>query len=71
MRQHPPSQPSVAPVTGNPRSVWEQINKFGTYEVQDTQNSGASSPAIGTGLPKTEVSRHRNEKTTERRRKKR
>jgi len=39
--------PSNLPVFGEPVDVWEQINKYGTYEVQDTTDTDNTFPAIG------------------------
>ena len=39
--------PSSLPVNGEPVDVWDQINKYGTYEVQDTTDTDNTFPAIG------------------------
>ena len=45
---HPDSgDPSVQPVPGEPIDVWDQINKYGTYEVQDTTDTDNVFPTIG------------------------
>ena len=35
------------PVFGEPVDVWDQINKYGTYEVQDTTDTDNVFPTIG------------------------
>ena len=37
----------VAPVFGEPIDAWEQVNKYGTYEVQDTVDTDNVFPTIG------------------------
>ena len=37
----------VNPVPGEPVDVWDQINKYGTYEIQDTTNTDNVFPTIG------------------------
>ena len=37
----------IIPVFGEPIDVWEQINKYGTYEVQDTTDTDNVFPTIG------------------------
>ena len=37
----------VYPVPGEPVDVWDQINKYGTYEVQDTTDTDNVFPTIG------------------------
>ncbi len=39
--------PFVEPIHGEPVDVWDQINKYGTYEVQDTTNTDNVFPTIG------------------------
>ncbi len=43
----PFSDPSAQPVNGEPVDVWDQINKYGTYEVQDTTDTDNVFPTIG------------------------
>ena len=38
---------AVNPVLGEPVDVWDQVNKYGTYEVQDTTNTDNVFPTIG------------------------
>lgn len=40
------------PVMGQPESCFELINKYGTYEIQPTADSGNKYPAISQGLSK-------------------
>ena len=53
MNEKPPvspnNTPSVHPVPGEPADVWEQINKYGTYECQDTTDTDNVFPLIGPG----------------------
>ena len=37
----------TAPILGEPTDVWEQVNKYGTYEVQDTVDTENAFPCIG------------------------
>ena len=43
----PLPDPSAEPIHGEPVDVWDQINKYGTYEVQDTTNTDNVFPTIG------------------------
>ena len=42
-----PDETAVIPVLGEPTDVWEQVNKYGTYEVQDTMETDNAFPCIG------------------------
>ena len=42
-----PDETAVIPVLGEPTDVWEQVNKYGTYEVQDTTDTDNVFPTIG------------------------
>ncbi len=42
--------PSSTPVDGEPTDSWELINKYGTYEVQDTADTDNTFPTIAQGL---------------------
>lgn len=44
---HPDDALPLYPVSDQPVDVWEQINKYGTYEVQDTTDTENAFPAIG------------------------
>ena len=37
----------ACPVPGEPVDVWDQVNKYGTYEVQDTTDTDNVFPCIG------------------------
>ncbi len=39
--------PSTASVSGTPTDVWEQLNKYGHCEVQDTTDTENPFPQIG------------------------
>ena len=41
------ASPSVTPVPGEPVDVWDQVNKYGTYQVQDTTATDNVFPTIG------------------------
>ena len=43
---------SIKPVMDQPESVAEQINKYGTYNIQTTADSGNRFPAIAQGFPR-------------------
>jgi hypothetical protein len=43
----PVPTPPAEPVHGEPVDVWDQINKYGTYEVQDTTDTDNTFPTIG------------------------
>lgn len=47
--------PSTFYNDGQPQNAFEQVNFYGTYEIQPTQNSTNTYPAIGQGLNKKEV----------------
>ena len=42
-----PHPEDIPPVLGEPADVWEQVNKYGTYEVQDTVETDNAFPCIG------------------------
>ena len=44
---HPDEEIAVRPVLGEPVDVWDQVNKYGTYEVQDTTDTDNTFPTIG------------------------
>ena len=44
---HPDEEIAVRPVLGEPVDVWDQVNKYGTYEVQDTTDTDNVFPTIG------------------------
>ena len=39
---------------GQPETVYDMLNKYGTYEIQPTNDSGHDFPKIAQGLPKEE-----------------
>ncbi len=46
-------EPSSTPVSGQPETAFELINKYGTYEIQPTNDSENRFPEIAQGLPKS------------------
>ena len=44
---HPNEEIAATPVLGEPVDVWEQVNKYGTYEVQDTVDTDNVFPTLG------------------------
>ena len=44
--------PSSNSIQGQPQNVFELINKYGTYNIQPTDDSDNSFPKIAQGLPK-------------------
>lgn len=65
-----PADTSVTPVLGEPIDSWDQVNKYGTYEIQDTTDTDNTFPAIGPyqkeptlPLPDTVPDKHRPNKT--------
>ncbi len=42
----------------DPETVFEQINKYGTYEIQPTAATEHSFPKIAQGLPKQKHRKH-------------
>ncbi|MBQ7596934.1 MAG: hypothetical protein IJU45_09745 [Clostridia bacterium] len=51
-KQYDEGEYSLLKPSGEPESVTELLNKYGTYEVQDTADTGNEFPAIAQGLPK-------------------
>ncbi|MBQ6798146.1 MAG: hypothetical protein IJP11_02795 [Oscillospiraceae bacterium] len=49
--------PTVQQIIGQPDSCWEMVNRWGTYEVQATQDTDNMFPAIAQGYP-TEAKKH-------------
>ncbi len=47
---------SATPVLSQPKTCFEQINKYGTYEIQPTTDSDNKYPEIAQGLPKSRKS---------------
>lgn len=50
---------SSTPVFGQPDDAFEQINKYGTYQIQPTAETENDYPAIAQGLPEKEKKKHR------------
>ena len=48
------SEYSLIKPSGEPGNVTELLNKYGTYEVQDTADTDNEFPAIAQGLPQSE-----------------
>lgn len=46
---------SSLPLGTNPENCFEQINTYGTYEIQPTCNTDNDFPAISQGLPSKEI----------------
>ena len=46
------SAPSAIAVQGNPETAFELINKYGTYNIQPTNDSGNAFPKIAQGISK-------------------
>ena len=42
-----PLPDDILPVLGEPTDVWDQVNKYGTYQVQDTVDTDNTFPTIG------------------------
>lgn len=45
---------SAEAIMSQPRDCFELINKYGTYEIQPTNDSDQDFPKIAQGLPKAE-----------------
>lgn len=45
---------SSIPIEGQPKTSFDIINKYGTYEIQPTSDAGNDFPTIAQGLPKGE-----------------
>lgn len=50
--------PSVEPVMDHPTTALEQINKYGTYNIQPTADTDNEFPMIAQGLPSTDAHAH-------------
>ena len=51
--KHRHTTPSSEPVMGQPEDAFELINKYGTYNIQPTSDSGNEYPAVSQGLSDT------------------
>lgn len=49
---------AMTPLPDEELTAFELVNKYGTYEIQPTQNTDNVFPAIGTGFPKGEAAEH-------------
>ena len=56
-KKHDAQEYSLLKPSGEPQSVTELLNKYGTYEVQDTADTDNTFPAIAQGLPRVEKNR--------------
>lgn len=45
------ADPDVQQIVGQPDSCWEMVNRYGTYEVQATQDTDNPYPTIAQGYP--------------------
>ena len=52
-------EPSVFVKDGQPETAEEYVNFYGTYNIQPTQSSGNTYPAISQGLDKNTAEKHR------------
>ena len=44
--------PSSQPFFGQPEDCFDMVNKYGTYNIQPTADTGNEFPAIAQGLPR-------------------
>ncbi|MBE6762259.1 MAG: hypothetical protein E7551_08245 [Ruminococcaceae bacterium] len=51
--------PSSNSVHGQPKNAFELINKYGTYNIQPTNDSDNEFPKIAQGLPKNNLKKPR------------
>ncbi len=49
--------PSMLDNDGQPKNAFEQVNFYGTYNIQPTQASDNTYPAIGQGIDKKTIQR--------------
>ncbi|MEA4965760.1 MAG: hypothetical protein VB055_08060 [Oscillospiraceae bacterium] len=45
------ADPHVHEISGQPDSCWDMVNKYGTYEIQPTQDADNTYPTIAQGYP--------------------
>ena len=57
MKQKIDPTPSVTPAAGQPDDATEQVNAFGTYNIQPTADTENLFPAIAQGLPDQKAAR--------------
>lgn len=60
MPYHP--TPSSEPIFGQPMDCYDMVNKYGTYNIQPTNESENEFPAIAQGLSDKEKRRYRKER---------
>ena len=60
MPYHP--TPSSTPIFGQPADCYDMVNKYGTYNIQPTNESENEFPAIAQGLPDKEEHRYAKER---------
>ncbi len=46
-------EPSSTEIAGQPENAFEMVNKYGTYNIQPTSDSGNDFPHIAQGYPQT------------------
>lgn len=56
--------PSAENICDTPETVFEQINKYGTYEIQPTADRADYFPAIAQGLPTQPTGRNKRRDNT-------
>ena len=59
----PEMPPTDIPEKIRQDTVWERITKYGTYQVQDTNNTENEYPAIAQGLPENMKNVQEDQKT--------
>lgn len=47
--------PSAANISGQPRTVFDMLNKYGTYNIQPTSDNENEYPKIAQGISKDEA----------------
>ena len=50
---NPHETPSVAGISGQPETIFELLNKYGTYNIQPTADNENDYPQIAQGLPES------------------
>ncbi|MCQ2470752.1 MAG: hypothetical protein MJ147_01795 [Clostridia bacterium] len=54
--------PSVAGISGQPETIFELLNKYGTYNIQPTADNENDYPKIAQGLPEEEAEKAKEKK---------
>lgn len=57
--------PSTANISGQPQTVFDMLNKYGTYNIQPTADNENEYPKIAQGLPEKEAKKARKKKFRE------